>query len=90
MHQRGWRQLPNYALWHGIVVFVKDCVIILFSSCMRCMRDRKKSGRGYNQVDPSGDVNGYANARGRPDHGRRSGELDENRLIDELDEEWHD
>lgn len=23
MHQRGWRQLPNYAIWAGIGSFVK-------------------------------------------------------------------
>lgn len=25
MHQRGWRQLPNYAIWAGIGSFVKVC-----------------------------------------------------------------
>ena len=26
MHQRGWRQLPNYALWAGIGGFVTVCL----------------------------------------------------------------
>lgn len=25
MHQRGWRQLPNYSLWAGMAGFVKVC-----------------------------------------------------------------
>ena len=23
MHQRGWRQLPNYSIWAGIASFIK-------------------------------------------------------------------
>jgi cation-dependent mannose-6-phosphate receptor len=27
MHQRGWRQCPNYSLWAGMLDFVKVCVL---------------------------------------------------------------
>ena len=103
MHQRGWRQLPNYAIWAGIGSFLnvssltslslfslsfslplslslnklkpnQDVFIIATSSCARLLPRRK----GYNQL---------------PTHssgGRGSRAEDENRLIDQLDEEWDD
>ncbi|KAI6845919.1 mannose 6-phosphate receptor domain-containing protein [Hortaea werneckii] len=78
LQQRGWRQLPNYALWSGIFGFFKDLFIILTSSCARFL---PSSRRGYSRV------NGSRNA-GR---GRGQGDSDaENRLIDELNEEWED
>lgn len=57
MHQRGWRQLPNYAVWSGIGGFigVSGC----FSFCRRG-RDRR---RGVVERDASWD----------PDVGRRPG-----------------
>ncbi|KAL6705214.1 Cation-independent mannose-6-phosphate receptor CI-MPR [Coniothyrium glycines] len=77
MHQRGWRQLPNYAMWAGIWGFFSDMFIILTSSCARFLPSR----RGYNRVSFNGDRDG----------GRRGGRNeDENRLIDNLDEEWDD
>ncbi|KAF2016408.1 mannose 6-phosphate receptor domain-containing protein [Aaosphaeria arxii CBS 175.79] len=75
MHQRGWRQLPNYHMWAGIWGFLRDMMIILTSSCARCLPSR----RGYSRVSLNHD-----NSR----RGRRSD--DENRLIDNLDEEWDD
>ncbi|KAJ4289693.1 Cation-independent mannose-6-phosphate receptor CI-MPR [Kalmusia sp. IMI 367209] len=75
MHQRGWRQLPNYAMWAGIARFIADMFIILTSSCARLLPSR----RGYSRVSLGHD-------RGRG--GRRSD--DEDRLIDNLDEEWDD
>lgn len=77
MHQRGWRQLPNYAMWAGIWSFFSDMFVILTSSCARFLPSR----RGYNRVSFNGDRDG-----GR--RGRRN--EDENRLIDNLDEEWDD
>ncbi|KAL8871633.1 MAG: hypothetical protein Q9174_002582 [Haloplaca sp. 1 TL-2023] len=74
MHQRGWRQLPNYGVWATIGSFLRDVFIILTSSCSRLV-PRK---HGYNQLPGSG--------RG----GRGSRADDENRLIDQLDEEWDD
>lgn len=73
MHQRGWRQLPNYSTWAGIGNFLWEVVIILTSSCSRLLPRRQ----GYNQL---------------PTHSRsRSSRAeDENRLIDQLDEEWDD
>ncbi|KAG5927083.1 hypothetical protein E4U53_002930 [Claviceps sorghi] len=68
---RGWRQLPNYSLWAGIWNFFRDMLIILFSSCIRCLPGR----RGYSHLST----------------GSRHRNSDaENRLIDQLDEEWDD
>lgn len=75
MHQRGWRQLPNYTMWADIARFIADMFIILTSSCARFLPSR----RGYSRVSLGRD-----HARG----GRRN--EDENRLIDNLDEEWDD
>ncbi|MCJ1387196.1 Cation-independent mannose-6-phosphate receptor CI-MPR [Xylographa bjoerkii] len=75
MHQRGWKQLPNYSMWASMASFVKDMLIILTSSCARLIPSR----RGYNQLPTH-------NPRGR---GATRAE-DENRLIDQLDEEWDD
>ncbi|TID24284.1 mannose 6-phosphate receptor domain-containing protein [Venturia nashicola] len=74
-HQRGWRQLPNYSMWAGIWSFLADAFIILTSSCARFLPGR----RGYSRVS----LDGNSNIRGR--HAE-----DENRLIDNLDEEWDD
>ncbi|KAF2400216.1 mannose 6-phosphate receptor domain-containing protein [Trichodelitschia bisporula] len=73
MHQRGWRQLPNYSMWAGIGGFLKDIFIILTSSCARFI----PRSRGYSQVSSG-------------QRGRVSLPDDENRLIDQLDEEWDD
>ncbi|KAF2640942.1 mannose 6-phosphate receptor domain-containing protein [Massarina eburnea CBS 473.64] len=75
MHQRGWRQLPNYQMWAGIAQFVADMFIIATSSCARFLPSR----RGYSRVSLGADSRGRA---------RRSD--DEDRLIDNLDEEWDD
>nr|OQO15955.1 hypothetical protein B0A51_16157 [Rachicladosporium sp. CCFEE 5018]OQO21583.1 hypothetical protein B0A51_13341 [Rachicladosporium sp. CCFEE 5018] len=82
LNQRGWRQLPNYALWSGIGGFVRDVFVILTSSCARFLPSR----RGYSRVNSG--LNGSASgARGR---GRGDSSDAENRLIDELNEEWDD
>ncbi|MCJ1312478.1 Cation-independent mannose-6-phosphate receptor CI-MPR [Agyrium rufum] len=86
MHQRGWRQLPNYAIWAGIFNFFKDMFIILTSSCTRCFRARS----GYNQLPTHNGVNGYRNGSRSGGSGRDRNAEDENRLIDNLDEEWDD
>ncbi|KAF1961196.1 mannose 6-phosphate receptor domain-containing protein [Byssothecium circinans] len=75
MHQRGWRQLPNYAMWAGIAQFVADMFIILTSSCARFLPSR----RGYSRV-----------SLGQDSRGRNRRNDDEDRLIDNLDEEWDD
>ncbi|KAE8149642.1 mannose-6-phosphate receptor binding domain-containing protein [Aspergillus avenaceus] len=80
MHQRGWRQCPNYSLWAGMFDFVKDMFTIIFSSLSRACRCRRPN---HNQR------NGLIGAIG----GRRNTGRDidaENRLIDQLDEEWDD
>lgn len=54
---------------------LQDMFIILTSSCARCLPSR----RGYSRVSLG------------QDHGRRGRRNeDENRLIDNLDEEWDD
>jgi len=92
MHQRGWRQLPNYAVWAGIVGFASDFVVIMTSSCLRLIPGLGKR-RGYNRVGEEGSDAGYGGgmARGRGSGGGGFGARDdENRLIDQLDEEWED
>ncbi|MCJ1346696.1 Cation-independent mannose-6-phosphate receptor CI-MPR [Peltigera leucophlebia] len=74
MHQRGWRQIPNYAMWAGIGNFLYDIFIILTSSCARLIPRRQ----GYNKLPTHTTRN------------RNSRAEDENRLIDQLDEEWDD
>ncbi|KAK7520871.1 mannose-6-phosphate receptor binding domain-containing protein [Phyllosticta citriasiana] len=76
MHQRGWRQIPNFSFWNQIWTFLSDMFIILTSSCARFFPSRQ----GYNRVSFSGD---------RVTSRRRDSD-DENRLIDELDESWND
>ncbi|KXT06097.1 hypothetical protein AC578_1300 [Pseudocercospora eumusae] len=80
LQQRGWQQVPNYNMWASIFGFFKDLFIISTSSCARFMPSR----RGYSRVN-----NGYGNINGR---GRARGDSSdaENRLIDELNEEWED
>ncbi|KAH0830898.1 putative mannose 6-phosphate receptor-like protein [Fonsecaea pedrosoi] len=70
LHQRGWRQLPNYAMWAGIFGF--------FSRMPGGVTQLFAGRRGYHRV-------------GTDDrHGRGRTPDDENRLIDQLDEEWDD
>ena len=56
------------------LTYDQDILIILFSSCSRLFPRR----RGYNQLPT------YSS------RGRGSSRDDENRLIDQLDEEWDD
>ncbi|TGO40774.1 hypothetical protein BHYA_0032g00550 [Botrytis hyacinthi] len=96
-HARGWRQLPNYSFWASIGDFIKDVFIIATSSCSRCL----PTHRGYNALSISANGNSGDGSNGRGsgrdrgvsanESGRRnSGSEDENRLIDQLDEEWDD
>lgn len=98
LNQRGWKQLPNYSLWAGIFGFFRvrtqygrgqvilmclfhasqDVWVILTSSCGRLIRSR----RGYSPM------NGGIGGTGRGRSGRDAEA--ENRLIDELNEEWDD
>ncbi|KAI9882816.1 MAG: hypothetical protein M1823_005429 [Watsoniomyces obsoletus] len=80
MHARGWRQLPNYGMWAGMGSFFKDMFIILTSSCARWL----PRNRGYRSLSSS---NGTARGGGGGG-GRGSRNDDENRLIDQLDEDW--
>ncbi|KAF2721669.1 mannose 6-phosphate receptor domain-containing protein [Polychaeton citri CBS 116435] len=82
LNQRGWKQLPNYHMWAGIAEFFKDLFIICFSSCSRFLPSR----RGYNRLN--GNMSGSGGGRGNSRW--RSESEAENRLIDELNEEWED
>ena len=93
MHARGWRQLPNYSMWAGIGSYIrvsftrlpcrlrtdnyKDVFIILTSSCSRLIPRTS----GYRSLSTT-------SGNGPTRRGNRS--EDENRLIDQLDEEWED
>ncbi|KIY00162.1 uncharacterized protein Z520_03847 [Fonsecaea multimorphosa CBS 102226] len=83
LHQRGWRQLPNYAMWAGIFGFFSDMFVLLFSSCTQRMpgglTQLFAGRRGYHRVGTEERA-----------HGRNRTPDDENRLIDQLDEEWED
>ncbi|KIV80345.1 hypothetical protein PV11_07851 [Exophiala sideris] len=84
MHQRGWKQVPNYAVWAGLCSFISDMFIILFSSCYQRMPGLTQlfaGRRGYHRV-------GTDDSRAAGHQGRDP--EDENRLIDQLDEEWDD
>lgn len=72
-HARGWRQLPNYGFWSGLWSVISDIFVIATSSCARCLPGRK----GYSSLSTSAER-----------AARRGGRDDENRLIDDLDEEW--
>jgi cation-dependent mannose-6-phosphate receptor len=131
MHQRGWRQCPNYSMWAGLVSFIsvssvacfhqilfpflvqlwltgfmftiQDFVIIIFSSLTRCFvrnRGSGSTGGSYSRVNvdgssPSNQRGGLIGAiggrgRGGDPRGGRTDVDAENRLIDQLDEEWED
>jgi cation-dependent mannose-6-phosphate receptor len=90
MHQRGWRQCPNYSLWAGIFDFVKDMFVILFSSLGRLFRVRRSPTLGHGRANGSsgGFIGAIGGRRGRDNH---ASDVDaENRLIDQLDETWDD
>jgi cation-dependent mannose-6-phosphate receptor len=49
MHQRGWRQMPNYAVWSGIGSFVG--VSGFFSFCCRGLERRRRVMSGDGSVE---------------------------------------
>ncbi|KAI1124775.1 mannose-6-phosphate receptor binding domain-containing protein [Nemania abortiva] len=71
---RGWRQLPNYAMWASVWSFICDMFVIATSSCARLFPSR----RGYHYLS------------GSPSTRARNSRDAENRLIDQYDEEWED
>ncbi|KAJ5551411.1 Vacuolar sorting receptor (Mrl1) [Penicillium sp. DV-2018c] len=92
MHQRGWRQCPNFSLWAGVFDFIKDMAVILFSSLGNLFHFRGSPSRnGYVRAD-SGGRGGFIGAIGGRGGREQAGrDVDaENRLIDQLDEEWED
>uniref|UniRef100_A0A093VE39 Autophagy-related protein 27 n=1 Tax=Talaromyces marneffei PM1 TaxID=1077442 RepID=A0A093VE39_TALMA len=91
MHQRGWRQCPNYSMWSELLGFFKDFAIIIFSSLTRCFTGKgSPSSAGYSRANGQNGLIGAIGGRRGGDRGGR-GDVDaENRLIDQLDEEWND
>ncbi|KAJ5774385.1 hypothetical protein N7457_009281 [Penicillium paradoxum] len=115
MHQRGWRQCPNFSLWAGVFDFVKlitvtslvfgnmalttsfflpqqDMVVIILSSLGNLLNCKKSpSTSGYVRADSGGQggLIGAMGGRGGRSQGGRDVDA-ENRLIDQLDEEWDD
>ncbi|KAH8692828.1 putative vacuolar sorting receptor [Talaromyces proteolyticus] len=93
MHQRGWRQCPNFSMWSDVLGFISDFFIILFSSLTRCFT-KKDGSASYSHLNGSGaqrrGLIGAIGGRGGSNRANR-GDVDaENRLIDQLDEEWND
>lgn len=81
----------HQAIIRLISVPLQDIVVIIFSSLASLLHIRRSpSSSGYVRAD-TGNRGGFIGAiGGRRGSGRRS-ELDaENRLIDQLDEEWDD
>ncbi|KAF9895364.1 Cation-independent mannose-6-phosphate receptor CI-MPR [Aspergillus nanangensis] len=89
MHQRGWRQCPNFSLWAGMFDFVKDMFTILFSSIGRLFRGNNPPALGHGRGG-SGNRGSFIGAIGGRQPTRRSDMDADNRLIDQLDEEWDD
>lgn len=101
MHQRGWRQIPNYSMWCDALGFLKDLLFSLFSSLSNCIGlNRLGSSRGYTHVSNGqegggrrglvGAIGGRGTVGGRGSSRRANDIEEENRLIDQLDEEWDD
>ncbi|KAK2767507.1 Cation-independent mannose-6-phosphate receptor CI-MPR [Arachnomyces sp. PD_36] len=118
MHQRGWRQCPNSALWVGILLFFKDLIVLGFYSLSNCIRrndytsassggysrtyandssntgsgDRSNTSSGQQRSGLVGAIGGRGTGSGSGGRGtgQRSNVDEENRLIDQLDEEWDD
>lgn len=69
----------------------QDMVVILFSSVGNCFRSNRPSSSGYTRAggDSRGGFIGAIGGRGGGHGGRRDVDA-ENRLIDQLDEEWDD
>ncbi|KAK2736157.1 Cation-independent mannose-6-phosphate receptor CI-MPR [Myotisia sp. PD_48] len=97
MQQRGWRQCPNYNIWSGTFSFFGGICGSLFSCCFRLTG--RQSGSGYSQLSTgnNGGRRGLVGAIGGRGNGSNSGSQrqrhdvdEENRLIDQLDEEWDD
>ena len=71
--------------------FVGDVVVIVFGACARLVPGMGggRGRKGYSHLPTSG--NGYGNGVGVGGGGGRGGrDEQENRLIDQLDEEWED
>ncbi|CAI7596510.1 unnamed protein product [Penicillium discolor] len=91
MHQRGWRQCPNFSLWAGVFDFVKDMFVIIFSSLGNLFRCKgSPTGDGYTRADSNGRGGFISAIGGRGGRGQGRDVDAENRLIDQLDEEWDD
>lgn len=92
-HARGWRQLPNYLLWVGIWTFFR----VGFSPSLLpfCPSATSNTVQDIFLILTSSCLHllpyqqGYRSLSTSPS-GRSRSRDDENRLIDQLDEEWDD
>ncbi|KAL7267196.1 Cation-independent mannose-6-phosphate receptor CI-MPR [Rhizina undulata] len=88
MHARGWRQIPHYHAWAGFFGFLWDAINNVWTKLIECMplsSSFRSSSRGYSRFG-----SGFGPRTVGGDRLGRSSLEDENRLIDELDEEWED
>ncbi|CEJ54305.1 Putative Cation-independent mannose-6-phosphate receptor CI-MPR [Penicillium brasilianum] len=54
MHQRGWRQCPNFSLWAGMFDFVKVCLLVLVPCRSQRFRHGNVSSYKYGDSSSSG------------------------------------
>jgi cation-dependent mannose-6-phosphate receptor len=83
------------AILELIVVDMQDFIVIIFSSLTRYFTSKRSSAGGYSRVNGSGSQRGGLigafGGRRESDRAGRGVDVDaENRLIDQLDEEWDD
>ena len=97
MHQRGWRQIPNYEVWAGIFGFFSVCTTSFSPTCFfltivqdmfiilfsSCTQAVPSIGRMF-----GGRRGGYHRVGTDERTGRGRDSEAENRLIDSYDEEW--
>ncbi|KAI5287890.1 Cation-independent mannose-6-phosphate receptor CI-MPR [Ascosphaera aggregata] len=65
MHQRGWRQLPNYSLWANIASCFKDITIAILSTLGSALHLNQCVSKLCNQYPSDGSGIGYGGSFGR-------------------------
>ncbi|TGZ85676.1 mannose 6-phosphate receptor domain-containing protein [Ascodesmis nigricans] len=94
MHARGWQQIPHFAAWSGVLGFfwsmIQSAYLFIVSSIplpSSLKRHRRSSSTGFGARTVGGQRIFGGSFGGR----HRSDSMEaENRLIDELDDEWDD
>lgn len=89
LHARGWRQVPHWQTWLGALNFIWESLRVCFYfSTNLCGRGRIGRYGGYTPAPSSDSRFGRSSQGARPDEWADVD--DENRLIDQLDDEWSD